>query len=501
MKSGCCTICLEPLFKDIQVSSQCGHVFHRSCIYRWIDSANTCPNCKQHCDASQLTNLFLDPLEIIKEVLGDPTVLQNVDPELLLQIYQTDSTKCAPHEEDDMDLEILDLKNNRKPKQSKKANHHMELIQERIKNSALTTKHEELSTKLCAVTGDLRDAQDEQSKLHRKMQSYLKSAQSYERKFVDQEDQVKKLNIELFKKNKELITKKKEIDRLLRKHAQHEHQENIMIGNMNAVHEMEMKVSESGKSKEEQAAYWKSMYDWIKKEYMQSQSDKQRDKKSHQTQQKKWSEIHEEQRLQIKTLERCGMENLEKINKYKKVYFKLKDKYTKQRLQLQELYKQKKNRETAVINEASDHGQEEDEVVSISNDENQENIAAMVQENEKEDEDDDLHTAAMNVHAIDSVFSYPQSKSYRPRNATSNSLFNAYHELQSKKDGRNPFSSQMNQRNRKRNFSQLTKGDDGRGGVQTYLTDGSSNYNRRKRRRVVKTSSNANNKRNGNKNS
>eukprot|EP01083_Nonionella_stella_P040409 109674_1 len=475
MKSGCCTICLEPLFKDIQVSSQCGHVFHRSCIYRWIDSANTCPNCKQHCDASQLTNLFLDPIEIIKEVLTDPTVLQTVDPELLLQMYRTDSTNGNDFR--------------------------MELIEERIKNSELSLKHKELSTKLSAVTVDLRDAQHEQTKLHRKMQSYLTSAQSYERKFVDQEDQVKKLNIELFKKNKELITKKKEIDRLLRKHAQHEHQENIMIGNMNAVHEMEMKVSESGKSKEEQAAYWKSMYDWIKKEYMQSQSDKQRDKKSHQTQQKKWSEIHEEQRLQIKTLERCGMENLEKINKYKKVYFKLKDKYTKQRLQLQELYKQKKNRETAVINEASDHGQEEDEVVSISNDENQENIAAMVQENEKEDEDDDLHTAAMNVHAIDSVFSYPQSKSYRPRNATSNSLFNAYHELQSKKDGRNPFSSQMNQRNRKRNFSQLTKGDDGCEGVQPYLTDGSSNYNRRKRRRVVKTSSNANNKRNGNKNS
>eukprot|EP01084_Bolivina_argentea_P118291 209914_1 len=304
------------------------------------------------------------------------------------------------------------------------------------------------------------------------MQSYLTSAQSYERKFVDQEDQVKKLNIELFKKNKEII-------RYV-----------CMIGNMNAVHEIEMKVSESGKSKKEQAVYWKSMYSSVLEEH-------EREKKSHQSHQK----ILEEQRLQIKTLERCGMENLEKINKYKKVYFKLKDKYTKQRLQLQELYKQKKNRETAVINEASDHGQEEDEVVSISNDENQENIAAMVQENEKEDEDDDLHTAAMNVHAIDSVFSYPQSKSYRPRNATSNSLFNAYHELQSKKDGRNPFSSQMNQRNRKRNFSQLTKGDDGRGGVQTYLTDGSSNYNRRKRRRVVKTSSNANNKRNGNKNS
>eukprot|EP01083_Nonionella_stella_P160149 523246_1 len=419
MKSGCCTICLEPLFKDIQVSSQCGHVFHRSCIYRWIDSANTCPNCKQHCDASQLTNLFLDPLEIIKEVLGDPTVLQNVDPELLLQIYQTDSTKCAPHEEDDMDLEILDLKNNRKPKQSKKANHHMELIQERIKNSALTTKHEELSTKLCAVTGDLRDAQDEQSKLHRKMQSYLKSAQSYERKFVDQEDQVKKLNIELFKKNKEII-------RYV-----------CMIGNMNAVHEIEMKVSESGKSKKEQAVYWKSMYSSVLEEH-------EREKKSHQSHQK----ILEEQRLQIKTLERCGIENLEKINKYKKVYFKLKNKYTKQRLQLQVLYKQKKNRETALLNEATDHGQQEVEVLSISNDVNQ--------VNEKEDEDDDLRRAAMNV-----------------LNRNSYSLFSTYHEMQSKKDGRN----------RKRNFSQLTKGDDGCEGVQPYLTDGSSNHNRKKRRR------------------
>eukprot|EP01083_Nonionella_stella_P040414 109679_1 len=383
MKSGCCTICLEPLFKDIQVSSQCGHVFHRSCIYRWIDSANTCPNCKQHCDASQLTNLFLDPIEIIKEVLTDPTVLQTVDPELLLQMYRTDSTNGNDFR--------------------------MELIEERIKNSELSLKHKELSTKLSAVTVDLRDAQHEQTKLHRKMQSYLTSAQSYERKFVDQEDQVKKLNIELFKKNKEII-------RYV-----------CMIGNMNAVHEIEMKVSESGKSKKEQAVYWKSMYSSVLEEH-------EREKKSHQSHQK----ILEEQRLQIKTLERCGIENLEKINKYKKVYFKLKNKYTKQRLQLQVLYKQKKNRETALLNEATDHGQQEVEVLSISNDVNQ--------VNEKEDEDDDLRRAAM---------------------------FSTYHEMQSKKDGRN----------RKRNFSQLTKGDDGCEGVQPYLTDGSSNHNRKKRRR------------------
>jgi len=122
MKSGCCTICLEPLFQDIQVS-QCGHCFHRSCIYRWIDVANACPNCKQHVDASQLTNLYLKPVEIIKEVLNDPTVLEHADPELFL--------KFSMHSTSNDDDEQTKGKNK---------SFQMQLIEERIKNTALNTK-------------------------------------------------------------------------------------------------------------------------------------------------------------------------------------------------------------------------------------------------------------------------------------------------------------------------------------------------------------------------
>uniref|UniRef100_A0A6C0KPL1 RING-type E3 ubiquitin transferase n=1 Tax=viral metagenome TaxID=1070528 RepID=A0A6C0KPL1_9ZZZZ len=42
-----CSICFEPLTKDVRIALPCGHRFHKNCISRSLASTNgTCPNCR-----------------------------------------------------------------------------------------------------------------------------------------------------------------------------------------------------------------------------------------------------------------------------------------------------------------------------------------------------------------------------------------------------------------------------------------------------------------------
>lgn len=40
-----CSICLENPNECIQL--KCGHVFHKSCITKWLKVKNNCPNCRK----------------------------------------------------------------------------------------------------------------------------------------------------------------------------------------------------------------------------------------------------------------------------------------------------------------------------------------------------------------------------------------------------------------------------------------------------------------------
>jgi hypothetical protein len=43
-----CSICLEDYPEGMQTRGlPCGHIFHTECIYQWLVSHNTCPNCKR----------------------------------------------------------------------------------------------------------------------------------------------------------------------------------------------------------------------------------------------------------------------------------------------------------------------------------------------------------------------------------------------------------------------------------------------------------------------
>ena len=58
-----CTICLDEADGSSDVTTQCGHTFHRDCLQSWLDVGSNCPVCKRHLNrrrelnASKLLNL------------------------------------------------------------------------------------------------------------------------------------------------------------------------------------------------------------------------------------------------------------------------------------------------------------------------------------------------------------------------------------------------------------------------------------------------------------
>ncbi|XP_035789159.1 E3 ubiquitin-protein ligase synoviolin A-like [Anopheles albimanus] len=44
-----CPICWELLLSDICFTC-CGHLYHSSCLTRWLKCSNTCPQCRFRCD-------------------------------------------------------------------------------------------------------------------------------------------------------------------------------------------------------------------------------------------------------------------------------------------------------------------------------------------------------------------------------------------------------------------------------------------------------------------
>lgn len=59
-----CSICSE-FFNNIDVlySTRCGHVFHRHCLYQWLQRSKTCPQCHRKCLRFHCHQLFVNFVE------------------------------------------------------------------------------------------------------------------------------------------------------------------------------------------------------------------------------------------------------------------------------------------------------------------------------------------------------------------------------------------------------------------------------------------------------
>jgi hypothetical protein len=45
-KMGDCPICYEEVTKGTSTTTRCKHVFHQTCLQRWMEENNTCPMCR-----------------------------------------------------------------------------------------------------------------------------------------------------------------------------------------------------------------------------------------------------------------------------------------------------------------------------------------------------------------------------------------------------------------------------------------------------------------------
>ncbi|CAG9800959.1 unnamed protein product [Chironomus riparius] len=55
-----CAICADILLISDSISSPfCGHIFHDSCLSRWLESNHTCPQCRQNCPRSTVHRIYL----------------------------------------------------------------------------------------------------------------------------------------------------------------------------------------------------------------------------------------------------------------------------------------------------------------------------------------------------------------------------------------------------------------------------------------------------------
>ncbi|GFS55779.1 hypothetical protein TNIN_307601 [Trichonephila inaurata madagascariensis] len=56
-----CIICSERLKSEIEiVSVLCGHVFHSDCLSKWLESSETCPECRKPVSSKDITKLHLN---------------------------------------------------------------------------------------------------------------------------------------------------------------------------------------------------------------------------------------------------------------------------------------------------------------------------------------------------------------------------------------------------------------------------------------------------------
>lgn len=57
-----CAICNE--FFDandvIYTTSGCGHVFHKSCLFRWLSTSGSCPECRAPCNKQRANKIYLN---------------------------------------------------------------------------------------------------------------------------------------------------------------------------------------------------------------------------------------------------------------------------------------------------------------------------------------------------------------------------------------------------------------------------------------------------------
>jgi hypothetical protein len=63
-----CSICLEYINKEHKHETGCTHIFHKSCINKWLEQHNTCPNCRKELYEQKESEPDVEDLELLESI-------------------------------------------------------------------------------------------------------------------------------------------------------------------------------------------------------------------------------------------------------------------------------------------------------------------------------------------------------------------------------------------------------------------------------------------------
>ena len=156
-----CSTCLELLAPgDDLTSTQCGHVFHVTCVIQWFETRKNCPQCRHPARESTLRRIFLAGTDGDTTTLGvDSSALQSDLDDAKLQVRMKDNElrkaigKVKEMEEQGMkqreEIKSLEKARNKIKEQYEGIRSQAKLLQgEKVKCDAAMREAEHLRTKL-----------------------------------------------------------------------------------------------------------------------------------------------------------------------------------------------------------------------------------------------------------------------------------------------------------------------------------------------------------------
>ncbi|XP_067659034.1 E3 ubiquitin-protein ligase TRAIP-like [Haliotis asinina] len=97
MRAQCC-ICADLFENDDNINIAavpCGHTFHEECVMKWVESSNSCPQCRKYVNKKQvIRKLYFDAGDEPNEKEKDPDKLQNELMTLRSKLKQRDREKA-----------------------------------------------------------------------------------------------------------------------------------------------------------------------------------------------------------------------------------------------------------------------------------------------------------------------------------------------------------------------------------------------------------------------
>ena len=155
-----CSTCLELLAPgDDLTSTQCGHVFHVTCVIQWFETRKNCPQCRHPARESTLRRIFLAGTDGDSTLGVDSSALQSDLDDAKLQVRMKDNElrkaigKMKEMEEQSMkqreEIKSLEKARNKIREQYEGIRSQAKLLQgEKVKCDAAMREAEHLRTKL-----------------------------------------------------------------------------------------------------------------------------------------------------------------------------------------------------------------------------------------------------------------------------------------------------------------------------------------------------------------